>query len=294
MLFLFYNNQQENFVQVQSNRNINKNARMIKPVQVYPGYNQSVKNYDRDDVVSNPKYSSNIIPKLLKSSSNLNLPGQSKGSFEQSDNKNKQLNQKKILSQITKNLKGVRPDSGQLIRPVELDSVPSLNTQVEKPYINKDYPQAYSEFLEYEGVSQKKLYNYNQGILSDQQLRIKPEEHSSSQYFLNNKKTELKNNFGNEYIIKKIIKKAAELSISSIKNTGSLNSMKKANYAVGYLNMLKDMITDLEISSVTKIDLDKFTEELEKNQKFNAKKMTKKCTNMSSDKKYLLEIITKL
>lgn len=277
--FLFYNNQQENFVQVQSNRIVNKNAPMIKPIQVTPKYNQTVKIYDRDDPVSNPKYSPNIIPNLLKSSSNLYLPGQSNGSFEQSDNKNKQLNEKNILSSITQNSnpKAIRPDSAQLIRPIELDSAPSLNTQVEKPYINKDYPQAYSEFLEYAG------------IFSDQQPINYEESH--------NKKTQLANNLSNEDIIKKLIKKSAELSIGSIKNIDSydsLNSMKKANYAVGYLNMLKDVMSDSEISRVANIDLQKFTEELEKNQKFNAEKMTLKCTNMSTDKKYLLEIATKL
>ena len=304
VLFLFYNNQQENFVQVQSNRNINKNAPMIKPAQVTPGYNQTVKIYDRDDPVSNPKYSPNIIPNLLKSSSNLYLPGQSNGSFEQSDNKNKQLNEKNVLSSTkNSNPKAIRPDSGQLIRPIELDSAPSLNTQVEKPYINKDYPQAYSEFLEYTGVSPQKSSNYISGIFSDQQP-VNLEEPRISQYSLNNqkmqiynKKKQLINNLSDEDIIKKLIKKSAELSMSSIKNIDSLNSLnsiKKANYAVGYLNMLKDIMSDLEISRVANINLEKFTEELEKNQKINAEKITQKCTNMSTDKKYLLEIATKL
>lgn len=304
MSFLFYNNQQENFVQVQSNRNINKNAPMIKPAQVTPGYNQTVKIYDRDDPVSNPKYSPNIIPNLLKSSSNLYLPGQSNGSFEQSDNKNKQLNEKNILSsKKNSNPKAIRPDSGQLIRPIELDSAPSLNTQVEKPYINKDYPQAYSEFLEYTGVSPQKSSNYISGIFSDQQP-VNSKEPQTSQYSLNNqkieiynKKKQLINNLSDEDIIKKLIKKSAELSMSSIKNINSLNSlnsMKKANYAVGYLNMLKDIMSDLEISGVANINLEKFTEELEKNQKINEEKITQKCTNMSIDKKYLLEIATKL
>ena len=306
MSFLFNNFSQENFVQVKSDRNINKNSSIIKPIQVSPGYNQTVKIYDRDDPVSNPYYNPNIFPSLINSSANLNLPGQSNGSFEQSDNKNNKQSNGKNASLFTSknsNPKAIRPDSGHLIRPIELDSTPSSNTQVKKPYLNKDFPQAYSEYLEYTNVSEQEPSDCGAGIFSDQE--------QSSQCMPNNKKMKISSlmlksiktenekilsvdNLSNEDIIKRIIKRAAELSIESTNNINFLSSMKKANYSVGYLNMLRDIMPDSEISNLANVNLYKFAEELEKNQKFNIEKMTLKCSNMSADKKYLFEIATKL
>jgi hypothetical protein len=138
----------ENYVQIKSGYNINKNSGIIKPIQVTNNYSQMVKNYDRDDPVLNPHYSPNIIPKLLLSSNNLYLPGQSNGEFEQSDKSQSNKSQfDEIKSTINK--KSIRANSGQLIRPIELDSSPSINSQIEKPYISKNFPQANSEYLEY-------------------------------------------------------------------------------------------------------------------------------------------------
>jgi len=298
--FILYNSpSQENFVQVKSDYNINKNPPMIKPIQVTPSYNQTVKIYDRDAPVTDPHYSPNIIPNLLSSSANLNLPGQSNGQFEQSNNNVK--TNKISTTSTNQNPKAIRPESGHLIRPIELDSSPSVNTQVEKPYLNKDYPQAYSEYLEYTNVIPSSS-NYAEGIFSDQEEnkisfgQIKSNTRMEiSNLMLKSINTENKiNDINNEDIAKKIIKKAALLSITSLNNVNSINSVKTANYAVGYLKMLRDIMSDSEISSLVNIDLQKFGDELEKIQKSNTEKITLKCSNSSTDKKYLLEIAAKL
>ena len=169
IIYLFNNCPQEKFVQVKSNYNINKNNFITKPVQLSLEHNQTVKKYDRDDPVFNPKYSPNIIPDLMTSSANLYLPGQSNGLFEQSYNKHN-TNYKQpsiqILSPSTNNtnLKAIRPSSGHLIRPIELDYTPSINTQVEKPFLTKKTLQAYSKFLDYADALPYKTYNYKTTI----------------------------------------------------------------------------------------------------------------------------------
>jgi hypothetical protein len=305
--FLFNNDSRENFVQVQSNRVINKNAPMIKLIQVSPRYEQPVQTWDRDEPVSNPQYSPNLIPNLITPSekSKSNLPGDSAGSFEQSE-KNNATNQGMkgqnmyIPVNPNSNFQSARPESGHSIKPIEIDYDPSSNVPIEKPYLTKEYPQAYSKFLEYGNPE-----------ISKQQPLIQNKQMSISNIMFKSTNTENKNeqtqfDLSNEDIAKKIIKRAAELSLESMEsmesvesmesmtNTDPVSSMKKANYAVGYLNMLKDTMSDFEIQNSANIDLYEFSAELEQIQKSSTEKIQPHCKNLSADKQYLMNTIAKL
>jgi hypothetical protein len=166
LLVIFYFISQEksikdNFVQVKSDISVNKNAPTIKPIQVTYGYNQIVKSsksdYDRDDWVTTPHYQ-NIIPNLINNSQDKYLPGQSNGQFEQYDKSTSKVKIKVDDSTtFDKNPKMIRKGSGHLIRPIELNSSASKNTQKSLPYVTKDFPQEYSEYLEYQGQSDQKI-----------------------------------------------------------------------------------------------------------------------------------------
>ena len=101
-------------------------------------------------------------------------------------------------------------------------------------------------------------------------------------------------NLTNKDIAKKLIKKAASLSVISTQNTDPVSSVQKANYAIGYLDALRDIMSDSEIKNLVNIDLNKFTGELVKIQNNNIMNMTNKCPNLSTDKNYLLDIVTNL
>jgi len=120
-------------------------------------FNDLINNFDRDAPVINPIYT-NIIPKLLSSSNNLNLPGQSNGKFENQFNyTNKNIINKKSKSKLNLNPKALRENSGHLIRPIEIDYSPSINSCIEKPYIFNNYSHIQSKFLEYD----KKINSIN-------------------------------------------------------------------------------------------------------------------------------------
>ena len=53
-------------------------------------------------------------------------------------------------------------------------------------------------------------------------------------------------------------------------------------------------MSDSEIKNLVNIDLNKFTGELVKIQNNNIMNMTNKCPNLSTDKNYLLDIVTNL
>ena len=101
-------------------------------------------------------------------------------------------------------------------------------------------------------------------------------------------------NLTNKEIAKKLIKKAASLSVISTQNTDPVSSVQKANYAIGYLDALRDIMSDSEIKNLVNIDLNKFTAELVKIQTNNIMNMTNKCPSLSTDKKYLLDIVYNL
>ena len=101
-------------------------------------------------------------------------------------------------------------------------------------------------------------------------------------------------NLTNKEIAKKLIKKAASLSVISTQNTDPVSSVQKANYAIGYLDALRDIMSDSEIKNLVNIDLNKFTAELVKIQNNNIMNMTNKCPSLSTDKKYLLDIVSNL
>jgi hypothetical protein len=178
-------NNQENFVQVKSNSHSpSSNARTIKPIQVTSQYKPPQNQSQRDDWVSNPFNSPNISPKLINPSDD--LPGTAKRNFEDTPNKKNIPNKKNTsvstlysdepkeesLNSILSNQlnpKSLRPKSGHLIRPIEIDSSPSSNTRAEKPYMTMPTPQANSEYLDYATVPMPNETDSEAGIFSNQE-----------------------------------------------------------------------------------------------------------------------------
>jgi len=307
LYFSFNNLNQENFVQVKSNYNPNKNSKMIKPIQVTNKYIPSTKTYDRDDWVSNPKNSPNIAPNLIQPKDDLpgtsdytrtgSYPSSSNNNFEQANNKD--LPRPKIIypeseneQQAKKsNPKNIRQSSGQLIRPLELDSSPSSEYPPEKPYVTGETPQPNSEYLDYANVPISNTPNYEINVIQENNkmdiidsLQNGPELVIETEFNDKNKLTD---------IAKKLIKKAAQLSVISTQSDDPIQSVQKANYAIGYLDALQDIMTDAEISNLVDIDLNKFRRELNKVQTHNISSVKLRCPSLSSDKKYLLDIATK-
>jgi hypothetical protein len=277
ILFFLRENKQESFVQVKSDYNPNKNARMIKPIQVTPYYIQPGKTYERDDPVYNPTPGQYNTSHLIEPNNKSELAGDSNGMFEQST-KNKKSNNKNngIKMPMNKpNPKGIRPGAGIIKRPLEVDSTPSSNTQVEKPYMTKPEPQSYSHYLDYGSVDN----------INDENHRV-----SNTQLDQLNQLTQLTN----IDIAKKLIKKAANLSIKSIEDSDPLTSVQNANYSIGYLDALCDLIPDSEIKNLVNINLEKLIDELIKIQANSTAQMVNACSNLTTDKEYLLKIINEL
>jgi hypothetical protein len=95
-------------------------------------------------------------------------------------------------------------------------------------------------------------------------------------------------------IARKLLKKAAELSINSTQTNDYITSFEKANYAIGYLDALQDIMTDAEIINLVNIDLDKFRTELYKVQNNNMLNIKTKCPNIIQEQEYLIEVANKL
>jgi hypothetical protein len=308
LYFSFNNLNQENFVQVKSNYNPNKNTKMIKPVQVTDKYVPPNKTYDRDDWVSGPKNSPNIAPNLIKPNDDLpgtgdfltknNYPGSGNNNFEQANNKD--LPPPKIIYPETENeqqsknsnLKNIRQGSGQLIRPLELDSSPSSEYPPEKPYITGETPQPNSEYLDYANVPVADTSNYEIDVIQENnKMDIIASSKNGPELVI---ETEFNDKNKLSDIAKKLIKKAAQLSVISTQSDDPIQSVQKANYAIGYLDALQDIMTDAEIANLVDIDLNKFRRELNKVQSHNISSVKLRCPSLSTDKRYLLDIATKL
>jgi hypothetical protein len=301
LLVIFYflstnNSKQEFFVQTKSDKNPNKNAKMVKPIQVSPNYVPPTKTYERDDWVNNPKNTPKIASNLINPSDD--LPGTGNNNFEQQSLKNKVLLSPKIIYPETKqenetqtnaNFKKLRPESGHLIRPIELDSTPDSNTTVERPYVTGETPQPNSEYLDYANIPVPNSPNYEVDIYQENE-QVK--NISNAPELVINTNINDKKSLSN--IAKKLIKKAAQLSVVSTQSDDPIMSVQKANYAIGYLDALQDIMTDAEITNLVDIDLNKFRRELNKVQSHNISSVKLRCPSLSSDKKYLLEIATKL
>ena len=262
MFFITNSGNSERFVQVQNNSH-SSYVPTIKPIQVTNNYNPPQTQSFRDDWISNPKNSPNIASHLINSSDD--LPGTATRNFE--DSEKKQSKDKSLISALNnkQNSKGIRPGSGHLFRPVELDSSPSSNTQSEKPYLTTPIPQSNTKYLDY-GASSK--------ILNQEIINYKNSELSSVE------------------IAKKLIKKAAELALNAIQTNDSDLSVQNADYSLAYLEILQDLMSDSEIKSQVNIDLDKFTRELKKIQEHNT--LDLEFLDISSDKNYLLDITSRL
>lgn len=323
ILFVIYflinnSNNQENFVQVKStSHSPSSNAKTIKPIQVTSQYKPPQNQSQRDDWVSNPFNSPNIAPKLINQSDD--LPGTAKRNFEDSPKNNtltsvlnkNEPTEKSLNSVLSKqaNPKSLRPESGHLIRPIELDASPSSNTPADKPYLMEQTPQANSEYLDYATVPMPNETNYEARMFSNQEtnsigysqemgtITSLPKTTTSLSETTNYKpinETVLSNKSYNTDIAKKLIKKAAQLSVISTQGDDPVLSVQKANYAIGYFDALQDIMSESEIKNLVNIDLDKFTKELKNIQNFNITNMKMKCPSLSSDKKYLLDIAKNL
>lgn len=289
--FLSKNNtKQEYFVQVKSNYNPNKNSKMIKPIQVTNQYKPPNNLSSRDDWVSNPKNSPNIAPVLINPSDD--LPGSETNNFEQANNKD--LPRPKIIYPESKksNPKNMRLNSGHLIRPIELDASPSSENPPEKPYVTKESPQSYSEYLNYANLPIDASSNYEVDVIQENnKLDIITGDPNDPNLIIETEFND-KNKLSN--IAKKLIKKAAQLSVISTQSDDPILSVQKANYAIGYLDALQDIMTDAEITNLVNIDLNKFRRELNKVQYHNISSVKLRCPSLSTDKRYLLDIATKL
>lgn len=307
LYFSFNNLNQENFVQVKSNYNPNKNLKIIKPIQVTDKYVPPTKTSVRDDWVSNPKNSPNISPKLIQPKDDLpgtgdypgtgSYPGSGNNNFEQANNKD--LPPPKIIypetenERQTKNFnpKNIREGSGHLIRPLELDSSPNSEYPPEKPYVTEETPQPNSEYLDYANVPISNTPNYEIDVIQENnKMDIIDSSKNGPELVI---ETEINNKNKLTDIAKKLIKKAAQLSVISTQSDDPIQSVQKANYAIGYLDALQDIMTDAEISNLVDIDVNKFRRELNKVQSHNISSVKLRCPNLSSDKKYLLDIATK-
>lgn len=135
LLYLFYlqnitDTKTDKFIQIQNVKHSpSYNAKIIKPIQVtsYHKPPQNSYQYQRDDWITNPEYSPNIVPKLINP--NDNLPAPNMKNFE--------------------NPKKIRQGAGHLIRPIELDASSSSNGLPEKPYLVKNTSKIESEYLDY-------------------------------------------------------------------------------------------------------------------------------------------------
>lgn len=301
ILYYLFNkiNQKENFVRTQTSSHSSK-VGVIKPIQVSSYYKSPQKTsqtfFERDNWITNPTNSPNISPKLIDSSTNSVV---SSGNFEDSTkslnsvlnkNQSNDRNLKMILEENSKyNYKGLRPTAGHLIRPIEIDSNPSSKTLVEKPYLTTETVLANSEYLDYASVPNELKYNsviFQEGLSENQPQNLGN--------ITNSPDYNAKSSSYNTEIAKKLIKKAAQLSVISTQTDDPVVSVQKANYAIGYFDALQDIMSETEIKNLVNIDLEKFTKELVNIQNFNITNMKMKCPSLSEDKKYLLNIATNL
>lgn len=266
----------EPFVQVKSNVPKNSNPPMIKPASLRTGYIPQTQSYERDDPISNPKYSPNISPNLPEPSKKLNYPANSSNGFE-TKHTDRHSSEKVRVNKET------RPDSNYLTGQT-IDSTPSNENPASKPYETSNTPQPYSEYLEYSNPNKPEPSDYELSVLMEQH-QTHPLHHETNLYLPNET---------NEQIVKKLIKKAAELSVSSIKTNNPIESVQKANYAIGYLDAVKDIMPETEITKFTGVDIFKFSSELKRIQSNNLMNMTNKCPELSPNNEYLLEVASKL
>jgi hypothetical protein len=183
------------------------------------------KSWDRDDWVTNPKYSPNITPKLITSQKELS---------------NSNLN--------FENPKKIRNNAGHLIRPIEIDASPSSNTRAERPYTTDNSQITNTEYLGYINKSDE--------------------------------------------ILKKMIKKVVQLSLSSKNTNNPIVSFEKSTYSVGYFDALLEIMNELQIT--LNIDTNKITEELRKTQQYNTTNIKLKCQNLDEGSKYLSTVAKNL
>jgi hypothetical protein len=262
----------ESFVQVKSDTPKNPS----RPASLRRAYIPQTRSYERDDPISNPKYSPNIVPNLPEPSNKLNYPANSKSTFEHDGTKKVNNPVRVPNSNLT-----TRPEANYLSGQ-KIDSAPT--TIPNKPYVSDESPQPYSEYLQYSNPNKPEPSDYELEVLMEQNKNI-PLHHSDNLYLPN--KT-------NEQLVKKLLKKSAQLSVESTQDSDPIVSVQKANYAIGYLDAIRDIMPEQEIVSLTGVDMVKFTTELNRIQSNNLTNLSNKCAGVSSDNKYLLKIATQL
>jgi hypothetical protein len=91
--------------------------------------------------------------------------------------------------------------------------------------------------------------------------------------------------------IKQIIKKSAELSFLALENKDSISSLKSSNYAIAYINVLKEFFNEEQIQNATGINISEYKNHLLKIQNQINSSIQNSCSTFSNDKQYLLKII---
>lgn len=67
---------------------------------------------------------------------------------------------------------------------------------------------------------------------------------------------------GTKQSIQKLVKQSARYATTAQQDTSPMTALLHANYAVSYLNALKDIATDNQIHNATGIDVKKFKEHI--------------------------------
>ncbi len=104
-------------------------------------------------------------------------------------------------------------------------------------------------------------------------------------YLLNNQ-----NNCNLNQIIKKLVRQAARWSTAAAQDENSMIAVLHANYGAGYLWALKDIATDKQIESASRLNAKKFEEEIVKVQDQSTKKMASLCPSYAPKPTYLTRV----
>ena len=91
-------------------------------------------------------------------------------------------------------------------------------------------------------------------------------------------------------IIKKLVRQAARWSTASKQDDTPLIAVLHANYGAGYLWALKDIASNSEIETATRVDAKKFESEIVKTQDDATKKVIKSCPQFAPTSTYLTKL----
>ena len=93
-----------------------------------------------------------------------------------------------------------------------------------------------------------------------------------------------------KFIVNKLIRQASRWSVASKQDKSSMIAVLHANYGVGYLWSMKDILSDNEIEKYGNIDLNKFENEILEIQDKSTKYMAKLCPSYAPEPSYLSKL----